>query len=96
MKENNSAYGAFHALVSGRVQGVGFRYYCRAQARRLGLSGWVQNLPDGDVEVRAEGNAQKLEELLQWLKSGPPSARVDSVQSGKLEFSGKFGDFQIR
>jgi acylphosphatase len=71
--------GAIHAQVSGRVQGVGFRYSCCTEARRLGLSGWVRNEWNGGVEVWAEGEAEKLERLVQWLRRGPPGARVDSV-----------------
>jgi acylphosphatase len=71
---------AFHALVSGRVQGVGFRCSCCHEARRLGLSGWVRNNPNGEVEVWAEGDKEKLETFLQWLRRGPPGARVDQVR----------------
>jgi acylphosphatase len=78
-----SVPAAIHAHISGRVQGVGFRYSCRTEARRLGLSGWVRNEWNGDVEVWAEsaatGGAEKLAQFLQWLHRGPPGARVDSV-----------------
>ena len=71
---------AFHAHVSGRVQGVGFRYTCYHEARRLGISGWVRNVTNGEVEVWAESDsAEKLERFLQWLHKGPPGARVDFV-----------------
>jgi len=53
----------FHVRISGRVQGVGFRWFVREEARRLGLSGWVTNLPDGEVEVRAGGEGSSLERL---------------------------------
>lgn len=66
--------------VSGRVQGVFFRDSARQQADRLGLSGWVKNLPDGQVEVVADGEPQKVRELAQWCESGPPEARVEEVQ----------------
>jgi acylphosphatase len=86
---------AFHALVCGRVQGVGYRYSCYHEARRLGLSGWVRNRPDGDVEVWAEGNAEKLDAFLQWLRRGPPGARVDQVQYDKCRPAGTYRDFRI-
>jgi acylphosphatase len=86
---------AFHAQVSGRVQGVGFRYTCHTQARRLGLCGWVQNLPNGDVEVWAEGDAAKLESLRQWLQQGPPGSRVESLQCDDLKPTGKYRTFEI-
>lgn len=68
--------GGLHCLVSGRVQGVCFRAETEAQASRLGLTGWVRNLPDGRVEVKAFGPEQALDELRTWLKKGPPQAHV--------------------
>jgi len=70
-----------HALISGRVQGVFFRVHTRAKARDLGLSGWVCNLPDGRVELVAEGEETKIATLLDWAQVGPPSARVEYVQA---------------
>lgn len=66
-------------LVSGKVQGVFFRAPTREHAVDLGLSGRATNLPDGRVEVIAEGNADALDALEAWLRHGPPSARVDGV-----------------
>jgi acylphosphatase len=71
---------ARNALVSGIVQGVAFRYYTQSRARELGVCGWVSNLPDGCVEVWAEGPAAAVEELISWLHRGPPSARVEEVE----------------
>jgi acylphosphatase len=90
-----SAAGAFHALVCGRVQGVGFRCSCYYEARRLGLSGWVRNRPDGDVEIWAEGDTEKLDAFLQWLRRGPPGARVDQVQYDTCRPAGMYRDFRI-
>ena len=67
-------------LVSGRVQGVGFRAATRAQARLLGLAGWAVNLPDGRVEVLAQGAIDQVAALERWLQVGPALARVDDVQ----------------
>lgn len=67
-------------LVSGRVQGVFFRASTQEQAQRLGLTGWVRNLPDGSVELVACGEAPTLAALESWLWQGPPSARVESVR----------------
>ncbi len=69
----------FHAIVHGRVQGVSFRYHTRATASTMGLSGWVRNLPDGTVEVLAQGDERDLRDLLRWLKDGPPASRVDKL-----------------
>ena len=68
-----------HLRISGRVQGVGFRWFTREEARRLGLSGWVTNLPNGDVEVSAGGEASSLVRLKRALEVGPTGAGVVSV-----------------
>ncbi|HYW09084.1 MAG TPA: acylphosphatase [Longimicrobium sp.] len=79
--------------VTGRVQGVGFRWWTRLQARRLQVEGTVRNLSDGSVEVRARGGEVALEQLRHLLASGPPGARVDSVEPitlGEIPASGTF------
>jgi acylphosphatase len=86
---------AFHAVIGGRVQGVGFRYTCCHEARRLGISGWVRNRMDGDVEVRAEGSREKLDAFLLWLRCGPPGARVDRVRYDMCPPVGKYRNFDI-
>ena len=67
--------------ISGRVQGVFFRVYTRDEARRLGLKGWVRNLPDGRVEVLAQGDPDKVSALESWCRQGPPHARVQDVEA---------------
>ena len=69
-----------HAVVTGTVQGVGFRYATRREAQRLGLSGFARNLPDGRVEVEAEGEADAVGHLVRWLEHGPAAAYVSQVQ----------------
>ncbi len=69
-----------HCWISGRVQGVWFRASTRDEGAQLGLNGWVRNLPDGRVEVVAQGERAPLERLLAWLHQGPPGARVDAVE----------------
>jgi acylphosphatase len=66
-------------LISGRVQGVGFRWSCKRVADSLGVSGWCRNLPDGRVEACFEGGPAAVERAVAWCRSGPPSARVTSV-----------------
>jgi acylphosphatase len=66
-------------LISGRVQGVGYRYFTRKKAFELGLAGYAENLPDGRVEVIAEGEKTSLEHLIHHLRQGPRGARVDHV-----------------
>jgi len=82
--------------VSGRVQGVGFRFFVADAARREGLSGWVRNLPDGRVEALAEGEPEALDRLEAQLRRGPASARVVRVLSETLEPGGHAGEFEIR
>ncbi len=86
---------ARHVLVSGRVQGVGFRWHTRARAQELGLVGWVANLPDGRVEAWLEGEPAALEAMLAWLAKGPPAARVTSVEVVEHPPSGLTG-FGVR
>jgi acylphosphatase len=68
-----------HVRISGRVQGVGFRWFVREEARRLGLSGWVTNLRTGEVEVSAGGERSSLERLRRALQVGPAGAQVEQV-----------------
>lgn len=69
-----------HVVITGRVQGVGFRYSCEEQAESRGLAGWVRNLPDGGVEAAFEGPRADVEELLAWCREGPSAARVTNVE----------------
>jgi acylphosphatase len=82
--------------ISGRVQGVCYRWYTRDTAADLGLSGWVRNLPDGAVELVAEGPREKLEQLLGWCRRGPDLARVTDIQAEWEEATGEFHQFSIR
>ena len=66
-------------IISGRVQGVGFRFFAEAAAMREGIDGWVRNLPDGRVEVAAEGDADAMDRFERSVRHGPPAARVDDV-----------------
>lgn len=67
------------ATVTGRVQGVSFRWYTERRAQELGLTGWVRNHDDGSVRVEAQGPEAAVAELVAWLHEGPPHARVASV-----------------
>ncbi len=84
-----------HATVSGRVQGVSFRYFVVDQAEALGLTGWVRNHWSGIVEVTAEGRRSQLDTLLEALREGPPMASVDDVCSEWLTYSAEFSGFHI-
>lgn len=74
----------FEAIVSGRVQGVGFRWATMTQAERLGLTGSAVNRPDGTVAVEAQGEDAALDALREWLQHGPPSAGVTGVAVAAL------------
>jgi len=83
-------------LVSGRVQGVGFRFFVHEHASVEGLSGWVMNRPDGRVEVFAEGESAAVERLERKIRRGPGAARVDEVDVFDEAPSGRVGEFAIR
>ena len=70
---------AIQARVTGRVQGVSFRWYAQEQARSLGVSGWVRNEPDGSVLLHAEGDDQAVDSLVEWCRQGPSMAKVSNV-----------------
>jgi acylphosphatase len=92
-----SARAGLQATVYGRVQGVGFRDYVWRNARSLGLSGWVRNLPDGrSLEVRAAGERVALERLLKRLREGPRLAHVGEVAAEWLESGVESTGFEIR
>lgn len=82
-------------VVSGRVQGVAFRQSTADEAARLGLTGFVRNLPDGRVEAEAEGERAAVERLVAWCRRGPPLARVDGVAVSWREATGATGPFVV-
>ncbi|WP_455427643.1 acylphosphatase [Dryocola sp. LX212] len=85
------------AWVYGMVQGVGFRYSTQREAQNLGLTGYARNMDDGSVEVLACGEAQKVEQLIDWLKAGGPrSARVDKVLTEPHQPDREWTNFGIR
>lgn len=78
-------------VVSGRVQGVSFRWTMAQEADRLGVGGWVRNLPDGTVEFEAEGDPDAVAALVAWAQEGPAYARVDRVRTSRREPRGETG-----
>ncbi len=84
-----------HLFISGIVQGVGFRYNARNQARRLGVTGWIRNLWDGRVEAVIEGDEDAVNQMVNWCKHGPIGARVTNVEVIDEEYKGEFDDFRI-
>jgi len=82
-------------IVLGRVQGVFFRASTLEQAQQLGLVGWVKNLPEGSVEIVAEGRRYAIEELVTWCRQGPPMAKVMDVLTRWEEATEEFQTFRI-
>lgn len=87
---------AAHIVVRGRVQGVGYRYYVHRHAAKLGLSGYIRNLYNGDVEVEVEGIRSLIDQLIGLLKLGPRSAEVSDVQVEWKEPTKLYSGFEIR
>ncbi len=84
-----------HLLVTGLVQGVAFRQSAVFEAERLGIDGWVKNLPDGRVEAEAEGDRSKVEVFARWCEHGPPGAAVEWVDTTWGPASGVATGFRI-
>ena len=82
-------------IATGIVQGVNFRRHTRITAERLGVNGWVRNLPTGAVEGCFEGEQAAVGALIEWCRIGPPSGRVDSLEVAEEPFSGEFNSFTI-
>jgi acylphosphatase len=83
-------------IIYGRVQGVFFRASTQEKATELGLTGRVRNREDGAVEIIAEGGKEKLNELVEWCRVGPPGARVTGVEIKSEPYTGEFKEFSIR
>ena len=82
-------------VARGRVQGVGFRYMAQEEASRLGLTGWVRNLPTGEVEGEVEGEAARVDAFCAWCKRGPSGSKVESVAMDEVAVENAAGAFQI-
>lgn len=80
-----SSHIARRVVISGRVQGVNFRAWTREQAERRGLSGWVQNMPDGSVEAQFAGPPEQVEDMIAACRKGPLDARVDDIEVIELD-----------
>jgi len=93
---NGSGAARVDARVQGVVQGVGFRYFVRREALRLGLSGWVANEPDGSVAAVAEGPVAALEQFVELLSVGPPGASVTDIDVRWDPATGGFAGFGVR
>lgn len=85
-----------HFLISGRVQGVGFRQFVRAMAERLRVRGWVRNLSDGRVEALATGSAESLISFEAHLRAGPPNSQVNGLRTDKWTKKMEVAGFEVR
>lgn len=85
-----------HVIVEGKVQGVYFRASLQQTAISLGLTGWVRNLPDGNVEALIEGNEVDFPAMLEWCRKGPPRAIVKNVKCFEEPYKGDFTEFTVR
>ena len=86
----------FHIFVQGRVQRVFFRQSARIKAKQLGVFGWIKNLEDGRVEAVIEGEAKKVEKMLEWSKKGPLLANVENIEIKPEKYQKKFNNFEIK
>ena len=82
-------------LISGMVQGVCFRSYAQDKATSLGLTGWVMNTPEGNVEAVFEGEKALVDEMLAWCKKGPSTSHVKNVEVKEEKYTGEFNSFYI-
>lgn len=93
---NDSELLRIHAIISGRVQGVGFRGFTATAAQQIGVTGWVRNRINGTVETVAEGNQAALDAFLRQIGSGPGPSYVDEVEIKWLDATGEFSNFKVR
>ncbi|MBS7641552.1 MAG: acylphosphatase [Candidatus Bathyarchaeia archaeon] len=90
-----SRYVRAHVFVSGRVQGVFFRANARREALKLGVKGWIRNLPDGRVEAIIEGEEDKVKMMVEWCRRGPPGAIVSRIEIYWEPYRGEYTSFDI-
>ncbi len=95
MKKSSPEMKRVHVIVSGRVQGVGFRYFAVQEAQRIGVKGWVRNTPDGCVETVAEGSDGQLNEFLASLQTGPAFGYVTNCDVSWLDATGEYNRFNV-
>ena len=92
----NMEKGRVHLIISGFVQGVFYRASTRDTALKLGLNGWVRNLPDGNVEAVFEGPADKIRQAVEWCHEGPAGAQVTKVDEKQEDYAGEFSSFDVK
>lgn len=80
--------------VHGKVQGVGYRHATVRRAHMLGVTGWVQNLPDGTVEALVQGTSDQVDQMLEWMRRGPPAAVVNEIETERQFLDKRYGRFE--
>ncbi|TDX47812.1 acylphosphatase [Orenia marismortui] len=85
-----------HLYISGKVQGVGFRWYTSEKAAYLGIKGWVKNLSDGRVEATISGDKDKVKKMIDFISTGSPLAQVDKVEVIDEDYQGEFKKFKTK
>jgi acylphosphatase len=93
--EGEEVSRGLHLVVSGRVQGVGYRWFARGAGRELGLAGRVRNLPDGRVDIRVAGEPERLAAFIDRLREGPPASRVTAIDESELSPVPSWDGFDI-
>jgi acylphosphatase len=96
VEKEESGKKRIHMIISGLVQGVFFRYETEKKAKELGLTGWVKNRSDGNVEIIAEGENENLLKLKEWTNGGPSYAKITKVISELKPSTGEFKDFEVK
>ncbi len=86
----------YHAIVTGRVQGVGFRYFVQGEAVNRGMKGWVRNTDEGHVELKVEGEQQEVLDFLKTVRKGSPFSKVTDMQIEQLPEFAHYQDFRIK
>ncbi len=80
--------------IHGKVQGVGYRHATVRRAHMLGVTGWVQNLPDGTVEALVQGTPDQVDQMLEWMRRGPPAAVVNELDTERRYLDKRYGRFE--
>ena len=92
----NSPMIQYEIKITGRVHGVGFRYFAQLKANEIGISGWVKNSREGGVLIVAQGNVTEINTFIDYLQIGPTRARVDKISKYKMELLTDFDNFSVK
>jgi len=94
MIQNNK--NQIHLFITGQVQGVFFRSQAKQKARSLGITGWIKNLPNGQIEAVAQGDQNKIKQFIDWCEQGPQLAQVEKVEIKTEQYQSEYQDFEVR